>query len=79
MDNSKLERCKTKIEKTKKFREEIPGIVEHLVLSCNTENCFDYVDLEPLPSKKSIIEITHMACRILYPVIFLVHVLIRST
>lgn len=67
MDNSKLEQCKTEKEKTKKFREEIPGIVEHLVLSCNTENCFDHVDLEPLPSKESIIEITHMACRILYP------------
>ncbi len=67
MDKSKFEQCKIVIEKSKKFREEIPGIVERLVLSCNTEDCFDHVDLEPLPSKESIIEITHMACRILYP------------
>jgi serine O-acetyltransferase len=67
MDKSKFEQCKIEIEKSKKFREEIPGIVERLVLSCNTEDCFDHVDLEPLPSKESIIEITHMACRILYP------------
>ena len=67
MDTSKFEECKSEIEKAKKFREEIPGIVERLVVSCNTEDCFDHVELEPLPSKESIIEITHIACRILYP------------
>ena len=67
MDKSKLEQCRVEIEATKQFREEIPGMVEHLVQSCNTENCFDHVDLEPLPSKESVIEIIHLACRILYP------------
>jgi serine O-acetyltransferase len=67
MDKSKLEQCRVEIEATKQFREAIPGIVEHLVQSCNTENCFDHVDLEPLPSKESVIEIIHLACRILYP------------
>lgn len=67
MDESKLEQCKIEIEKTKQFREEIPSIVDHLVQSCNTEECFDHVDLEPLPSKEVIIDIIHMACRILYP------------
>lgn len=67
MNKSKLEECKTEIKKAKKFREEIPGVVKKLVLSCNKENCFDHVDLEPLPSKESIIEIIQMAFRILYP------------
>jgi len=67
MDKSKLEQCKIKMEKIKRFREEIPDIVEQLVLSCNTEECFDHVDLEPLPSKEAVIEIIQMACRILYP------------
>jgi serine O-acetyltransferase len=67
MDESKFEQCKIEMEKTKKFREEIPGIVENLVLSCNTEDCFDHVDLEPLPSKEAVIDIIYMACRILYP------------
>ncbi|MDH5769611.1 MAG: serine acetyltransferase, partial [Nitrospirota bacterium] len=67
MDKLKLEECKIEIEKTKKSREEIPGIVDYLVRSCNTDDCFDHVELEPLPSKESIIDITHMACRILYP------------
>jgi serine O-acetyltransferase len=67
MDESKIEQCRVEIETTKKFREEIPEIVERLVQSCNTEDCFDHVDLEPLPSRESIIEIIHLACRVLYP------------
>ncbi len=67
VDKSKLEECKFEIEITKHFREEIPGIVNHLVQSCNTEDCFDHVGLEPLPSRESITEIVNMACRILYP------------
>jgi serine O-acetyltransferase len=67
MDESKIEPCRIEIETTKQFREEIPGIVERLVQSCNTENCFDHVDLEPLPSKATVTEIILLACRILYP------------
>lgn len=67
MDEYKLEQCKIKTEKAKEFREEIPGIVENLVQSCNIEDCFDHVDLEPLPSKAAVIDIIYMACRILYP------------
>ncbi len=67
MNESKLEQCKVKKEDTKRFREEIPGIVDGLVKSCATGDCFDHVDLEPLPSKEAIIEIIHLSCRILYP------------
>jgi len=67
MDEYKLEQCKIKTEKAKEFREEIPGIVENLVQSCNIEDCFDHVDLEPMPSKAAVIDIIYMACRILYP------------
>jgi len=67
MEESKLEQCRVDVEKKKQFREEIPEIVERLVQSCNTEDCFDHVDLDPLPSRESIIEIIHLACRVLYP------------
>jgi len=67
MDESKLEQCRAEIEAMKKFRGEIPEIVEQIAQSCNTEDCFDHVDLDPLPSKASVIEIIHTACRILYP------------
>jgi serine O-acetyltransferase len=67
MDESKFEQCKEGMEKTKKSREEIPGIVERLVQSCNTGECFDHVDLEPLPSREAVVEIIYMVVRILYP------------
>jgi serine O-acetyltransferase len=61
------ERCKIETKKPAKFRGKIPGIVDRLVSSCDTGDCFDHVDLEPLPSKESVIEIIGTACRILYP------------
>jgi serine O-acetyltransferase len=67
MEESKFEQCRVDVETKKQFREEIPEIVQRLVQSCNTEDCFDHVDLEPLPSRESIIEIIHLACRVLYP------------
>jgi serine O-acetyltransferase len=66
-DESKSDQCKIEARKTRSLREGIPGIVDHLVRSCNTEECFDHVDLEPLPSKEAIIKIVDSACRILYP------------
>jgi serine O-acetyltransferase len=67
MDESRFEECRTEIEVTKRFREEIPAIADHLVGSCHREDCFDHVDLEPLPSKEAIIEVVRKACNILYP------------
>ena len=67
MDESKLEQCKVKKEDAKQFRQEIPGIVDDLVKSCSSGDCFDHVDIEPLPSKEAVIEIIHMTCRVLYP------------
>jgi serine O-acetyltransferase len=63
----RLERCKAEKKKSGKFRERIPGIADRLVSSCDTGKCIDHVDLEPLPSKESIVEIIGTACRILYP------------
>ncbi|MBF0506285.1 MAG: serine acetyltransferase [Nitrospirae bacterium] len=67
MDRPDSEQCNLGIKKHKEYRDQIPAIVDNLVLSCNAQNCFDHVDLEPLPSKESVIEITHLACRLLYP------------
>jgi len=67
MHESRFEQCKIEVKIARQLREEIPGIVDQLVQSCNTEDCFDHVDLEPLPSKEKIIDIIHIAGRILYP------------
>lgn len=67
MHESGFEQCKIEVKIARQLREEIPGIVDQLVQSCNTEDCFDHVDLEPLPSKERIIDIIHIAGRLLYP------------
>jgi len=67
MDPSKPEQCQFRETSTEQFREAIPAVVNDLVQSCNTEACFDHVDTEPIPSRDAIIEIIHMALRILYP------------
>ena len=67
MEDPKTELCDTNIEKSKAYRDEIPLIVDAFVKSCDTPDSFDHVGLEPLPSKEAVIEITQMACRILYP------------
>jgi serine O-acetyltransferase len=66
-DEARLKECRIEREAARNFREEIPGIVEKLVQSCDSEQCFDHVDLAPLPSTDAIIAVTHTACRILYP------------
>jgi len=39
----KEDQCKTEVTTTERFREEIPAIVDELVLTCGLEDCFDPV------------------------------------
>jgi serine O-acetyltransferase len=70
-ESSKLDQCKIEVETTQQFREQVPRIVEELVLSCGTDNCFDHVGPEPIPSRDSIVELLQMGFRILYPGYFI--------
>jgi serine O-acetyltransferase len=70
MDDPKTEQCDSNIKKIRAYRDEIPGIVEALVRSCDMPETFDHVGLEPLPSKDAITEITKMACNLLFPGFF---------
>jgi serine O-acetyltransferase len=63
--------CKMEVKTTQKYRQELPRIVEELVLSCRREDCFDHVVPEPLPSRKAVIDIIHRGCRLLYPGYFI--------
>jgi len=69
--SDKEDRCKTEVTTTERFREEIPAIVDKLVLTCDSEDCFDHVGPEPIPSKNSIIDLIEQARRILYPGYFI--------
>lgn len=67
MDKQKADQCDSENQKRREFRHELPGIVDQLVKSCGSESCYSHVDLQPLPSKDAITEITQMACRLLFP------------
>jgi serine O-acetyltransferase len=67
MDMINAEQCGNQIKKVRGYRDEIPIIVDQLVESCVGSSALAHVDAEPLPSKQSIIEITRMACQMLFP------------
>ncbi|EFK11029.1 putative serine O-acetyltransferase [delta proteobacterium NaphS2] len=67
----KENQCDIERRTSRKFRSEIPGIVDELVLSCNREDCFDHVGLEPISSREAIIDLLHRAFCILYPGYFI--------
>ncbi len=70
-DLSKKNSCKNEAEADLRFRNQIPSIVDHLVKSCNSKNCFDHLGQEPIPSRESIKDIIDKANRILYPGYFI--------
>jgi serine O-acetyltransferase len=61
------EQCKTDIVSTRRFRGEIPAIVENLVATCNNKGCFDHVSAEPIPSREAVLAILSRIGDILYP------------
>jgi len=65
------DQCKIEITNIERFREEIPAIVDKLVLTCGREDCFDHVGPEPIPSKDLITNLIEQARRILYPGYFI--------
>ncbi len=70
-DSSRMKQCKAEITVARRFREEIPSVVDRLVESCNREDCFDHVGPEPIPSREAIIDLLHIASHILYPGYFI--------
>jgi len=68
-----LERCKIEVKTAQQYREEIPSIVNELVLSCRREDCFDHVGPEPIPSREAIVDLLHRARLLLFPGYFIRH------
>lgn len=66
-----LERCKIEMKTAQQYREEMPEIVNQLVLSCQREDCFNHVGPEPIPSRDAVIDIIHRGIRLLYPGYFI--------
>ncbi|MDY7038012.1 MAG: serine acetyltransferase, partial [Thermodesulfobacteriota bacterium] len=68
---SKMDQCNAEIAKARKFREEIPDVVNQLILTCSRDDCFDHVSPEPISSKNAIIELIERTRRILFPGYFI--------
>jgi serine O-acetyltransferase len=63
--------CRTEMAVVRKHREEIPEIVDQLVVSCNRDDCFNHVGPEPIPSHEAVVDILKRIRRILYPGYFI--------
>jgi serine O-acetyltransferase len=62
-----LEQCKVEVQTGQTYREEIPGVVQELVECCLSQECYDHVGPEPIPSRDAVIAIIHRALGLLYP------------
>jgi serine O-acetyltransferase len=70
-DLARVDQCKAEVAASERHREEIPGIVDELVLSCRTGDCFDHISPEPIPSREAMVGIIEQVRRILYPGYFI--------
>lgn len=61
------DQCNVDLSDTKHYREQIPALVDQLVLTCENRECFDHVSPEPIPSRESIVDLIVQATNILYP------------
>jgi serine O-acetyltransferase len=66
-DLARVDQCKAEVVASEHRREEIPGIVNELVLSCRSGECFEHISPEPIPSREATISVIERARRILYP------------
>jgi serine O-acetyltransferase len=70
-DVARVDRCKAEVVAAGRYREELPGIVNELVTSCDRDDCFAHISPEPIPSREATISIIELARRILYPGYFI--------
>jgi serine O-acetyltransferase len=62
-----MEVCKAGFESHTRVRGELPRLVDRIVDTCDDEQCFDHVDAELIPSRKSVIAILTQLREILFP------------
>ncbi len=67
----KGDQCKIDESSRERYRREIPGIVDQLVLSCEGSDCFEHVTPEPIPSRESIIALIEKGRKTLFPGYFI--------
>ncbi|MCP4630642.1 MAG: serine acetyltransferase [bacterium] len=61
------ESCKIDLNSLAQNRSQLPGIIEEIIENCNDSECCTHVDYEPIPSRKSVIEIIDRLKEIIFP------------
>lgn len=61
------EKCKQEIAVVRDHRSELPSIVDRIVSLHDKEGRFSHIGPEPIPLRKSVVEIIERALRIIYP------------
>ncbi|MBN2332226.1 MAG: serine acetyltransferase [Deltaproteobacteria bacterium] len=66
-DVSTPEQCINRLEISGQYRQEIPAVVEQLVETCKSGECYEHLAPEPIPSREATIAIIHQTRKILFP------------
>jgi serine O-acetyltransferase len=65
--DEKQQQCRVDQTASRRFREELPAIAAELTQSCNSRECFDHVNAEPIPSREAVLAILRRIGGILFP------------
>ena len=69
--NDVPDQCRADLASTGNSRGELPAIVEALRATCDSGQCFDHVNAEPIPSREAVLAILRRIGNILYPGYFI--------
>jgi serine O-acetyltransferase len=61
------ETCKIDLNTLAQYRNQLHGIAEEIIDSCNDRECYTHVDYDPIPSREGVIEIIDKLKEILFP------------
>lgn len=59
--------CTVPVQTDERFKAELPEIVNSIVNSCDSKQCYDHVDTAVIPSRESVIEIIEIIKDLLFP------------
>jgi len=59
--------CRIDAESLSRFKEQLPGITESIIASCDDQECFTHIDYEPIPSEGYVVDIINKLREVLFP------------
>ncbi|WP_338602318.1 serine O-acetyltransferase EpsC [Desulfoferula mesophila] len=59
--------CKLEEKLSLELHQELPAVVNELVASCGTKECFEHISPVPLPSREAVVEIVTRSRKALFP------------